>query len=467
MKNALVRWIIFVVLLPFTAKGQTPEVDSLKVLLVDAKPDTNKVKWLADIAFYLYNVEPDESLEYGEEALELARKIGYDRGVMNAYYKMAIAKYSLGEYDKGIEYANNAMKSAQKIDYDLGVYYCYNILGVIYRAKSDAENALKYGFLSAKFSREHGDTVSEAIAYSNIGTIYLDNRDTSNAKKYFQQAIGIFRNTGQLNNVAEVLTNLSTVESDTAKKLQYIRESIDMAEDLGYDNALAYAHHNLGSFYWKERLQPLNAVPEYRRAINFATRTNDYYERTLLSTDMGALYEELGMTDSAEFYLQNGLALAREQDMKEQIREGLQTLADVHARKGNYRQAFESLSRSREIADSLYQSSLAEKLADADARFESSKKEARIAEQQLEIARQRNATNQALIGGLLVLLVTAGVFQYFFYKQRRKKKEAELALEMEHREADRLRELDGLKTRFFTNISHELRTPMNSILGYT
>ncbi len=58
-----------------------------------------------------------------------------------------------------------------------------------------------------------------------------------------------------------------------------------------------------------------------------------------------------------------------------------------------------------------------------------------------------------------VLYVLAlGAASYLFYKNRLRQK-------MEHQESLRLRELDEFKSRFFTNITHEFRTPLTVILG--
>ena len=61
-----------------------------------------------------------------------------------------------------------------------------------------------------------------------------------------------------------------------------------------------------------------------------------------------------------------------------------------------------------------------------------------------------------------LLFAFIGWSVYAFLKRRWQLK-AELALE--HREAERLKELDAVKTKLYTNITHEFRTPLTVILG--
>ncbi|MGB5262539.1 MAG: two-component regulator propeller domain-containing protein [Lutimonas sp.] len=67
----------------------------------------------------------------------------------------------------------------------------------------------------------------------------------------------------------------------------------------------------------------------------------------------------------------------------------------------------------------------------------------------------------ALYGILLVTLL------YFIRKREMKRMVIKNQLELERIESDSLRELDHLKSQFFTNISHEFRTPLTLIAGQT
>ncbi|GAB3559788.1 hybrid sensor histidine kinase/response regulator transcription factor [Spirosoma fluminis] len=64
---------------------------------------------------------------------------------------------------------------------------------------------------------------------------------------------------------------------------------------------------------------------------------------------------------------------------------------------------------------------------------------------------------------LYTIFLAVAVWQFFRVQTQRLLLEQQIVYEQ--KEATRLAELDGLKTQFFTNISHEFRTPLTLILG--
>lgn len=64
---------------------------------------------------------------------------------------------------------------------------------------------------------------------------------------------------------------------------------------------------------------------------------------------------------------------------------------------------------------------------------------------------------------LYCCMVLSLIFGYVRFRLRQLRLEQKLA--MKHREAERIRELDQFKTKLYTNITHEFRTPLTVILG--
>jgi len=117
------------------------------------------------------------------------------------------------------------------------------------------------------------------------------------------------------------------------------------------------------------------------------------------------------------------------------------------------------------LDDSLFNAEKIERIAAVEAKFETQKKEAQLAQQQLEMARKDNLRNQIIFIAIGVILALVGLFQYLRNRQKVKQKEAELSAVIERAETEKLREADTLKSTFFANISHEFRTPLTLIIS--
>lgn len=65
----------------------------------------------------------------------------------------------------------------------------------------------------------------------------------------------------------------------------------------------------------------------------------------------------------------------------------------------------------------------------------------------------------------LVYVLLAFFILLIIYRFQKRRWELKNALELEHLEAERVRELDAFKTKLYTNITHEFRTPLTVIQG--
>jgi signal transduction histidine kinase/DNA-binding response OmpR family regulator len=99
--------------------------------------------------------------------------------------------------------------------------------------------------------------------------------------------------------------------------------------------------------------------------------------------------------------------------------------------------------------------------SEASVKFEAERNRLRA-----ELANQQAKNSRFWVFVISLLLFIALIGGYFlYYRQRVKKEELARQLLFEQKEAERLAELNTLKTNFFANISHEFRTPLTLLVG--
>lgn len=181
---------------------------------------------------------------------------------------------------------------------------------------------------------------------------------------------------------------------------------------------------------------------------------------------VGATHRVYGKTEEAKRYFQKALQKTKELGMENGYIDALFNLAFINHELGNYE---ESVQYFMEYADTnqVFQRNIMERrFSEANARFNVAKKDKEIAEKneqiaenKLALAKEREWTSYLIFGSIVLFLVIAALFQYFYFKQRKIAHRKDLELQKEQ-------EFNDLRTEFLENIAHEIRTPLTLINGY-
>lgn len=147
----------------------------------------------------------------------------------------------------------------------------------------------------------------------------------------------------------------------------------------------------------------------------------------------------LGNTDKA-------VEMAR----KELADEGLDVITLIYEKAGRWHEAYDALKKLTEASDSIDNVVLTNSMMGI-------RDEMRVYEAEREVARTWFLLMAAVI--LFLIILAAGLF-YITQSRRRHLKQLKIAYE-------RVLESDKMKTDFIQNVSHEVRTPLNIISGFS
>ena len=93
------------------AQYQDKNIDSLKQELTFAKQDTSRVQLMVSISYNYRFLNLDSSNYYGLQALEMANKIDYLKGKVQATNRMSFFYRYTGNLPKALELSFNACSS--------------------------------------------------------------------------------------------------------------------------------------------------------------------------------------------------------------------------------------------------------------------------------------------------------------------------------------------------------------------
>lgn len=213
------------------------------------------------------------------------------------------------------------------------------------------------------------------------------------------------------------------------------------------------------------------AIPLLRNDIATCKEVDEVAQTVPKRLGLAESYLALGQLVRAKLYLDTIQSITSRMDWVDHQIKYLALSGKYHFEVGQYDSAAIFLQKSYHIRDSLQTIQNKNKLIATTAFLDNERQGKLIAQQRSELERaqllqvKQQLQVFLLIGAILVVMVVA----LFLYSDAKRKKKAQAIAERDKeiisRQADELKELDKAKTRFFSNISHEFRTPLTLIEG--
>ena len=267
------------------------------------------------------------------------------------------------------------------------------------------------------------DLIKHTTAYSRqakilmrIGSVFVEAKDWGNAERYLHQALTVAKRhqlSAQMAGAYDGLSNLAGMRQRPAEAMTYIDSALVLHQaaqnwDQYYGTLLnqAICYKNLGQYEQSARA--------YRQIITYAQEQHDDYLLNYVYANFPNTLLLLHQPAEAERYALRGVVgLANAPNQAMARKEIYDVLTRVKEAQGDYRQALRYHRLSAAYADTVLNAEKAKQLIDAETRYQTKEKQARIARLDDDNARQARQLWALGFGAtaLAVLLVIA-IAQY-------------------------------------------------------
>ena len=210
------------------------------------------------------------------------------------------------DFKKSLYYATEALKIAKRINYQRGIAKSYNFIGLSYSSTGKLDKALQNYLAALNTNRKAGIESESAKNLNNIAEVLLKMGDVPNAKKYIKQAYNI--NNKHQNKASEAISLMLMARMYSAqgmynKAFSYIMEAESEAKGIDGIFDEGYLNTELGEVYLKAGIID-SAEIAFKKVLDFKEaeadqRINAYYGLATLAKDKNEYIESKIFFDKA------------------------------------------------------------------------------------------------------------------------------------------------------------------------
>ncbi len=431
--------ILIVILLFITSNiysqgGIDPKLDSLMNTFSSQK-GIEKAETSKKIGtFYKKNSQYYRAIEYSQIARDLYEEntnLSVSEKAKNVALcdlSIGVEYFFIGDHKKAMEYYIKAYKVIpENIDLLL------NIQGV-FSSQDNYEKAFQYAELAMKVAQKTKNTSQLDRIWSVKSDIYFSKKDTINAFRALEKSIEFSKKENDLEQLAITYTNYGDLLQDSKKKLDFYLKSKAIWDVFQPDNLLSISNS-------------ISIANLYRNEIS-----NENFLRD------NAVTKKEALNKSEQILLEQIQKCKKINHKGKNLQYALESLSYVYEEKEDYKNANNYFKDCVMLYDSLNSIDTKNKILNVESSFKIGEKDKEIQLNQ-KIINQEKKQKWFYIFGIGLLAVIGGLL---FYQSQNRKKTNE-KLQLLNTELD---QANKTKTRFFSILNHDLRSPVANLIHF-
>ena len=364
-------------------------------------------------------------------------------------------------YDEALRLHIRGLDMARAVGDSSEWIQALNNIATDYRRMGMLDVAQSYHYQALTLCDESSDTTyqmrkNRVKALNGLGNIYLSIYSYDDADSVFRQALEGEHQLGSATGQAINYANLGSIYSargDDEKALDYYRQSMFYNKKDSNLLGMALCHLYFGNIYERRQQYDL-ALREYEQSDRMMTDLKDLWHALEPRLALASVYYHTHEDAKALALLDRADATARQINSWEHIVEVHHLYFQLMQRQGRYHEALDHHLIATAYQDSILDNEKLDRIHNIGINIERTRQQEMVNMAQNELQTEKRIRQQsAWLFGLTVILLLA-VISALLYVQR-----------MRHHSMEMMREASRLREDFFTNITHEFRTPLTVILG--
>jgi len=498
----------------FSSYSQTKSIDSFKKIVQLSKTiDSNKVYALGALSKEFASIDLHQSLQYAQQTMSAAISLKDEDLIAFAYNILGNSKCNLGEFKSALEEHSKSFNIRRNKSYNYLAEY-YNYLGLAYWGSGDYPKAELFILKSIAYYDKLNDLKKLSFQYINLGAIYGSQDKSILATDYFYKALRIKEKLKDSVGIAGCYNNLSNVYQrlgEYERCLFFSRNARDIRERNRYSGPqMAGIYNNVGIGYNATNKKD-SAKFSFFKSIEIAEKCGAFIELINGNTNLAQLLHEEGKIDSSTLLLNKALQLSEEMEYDEGIMyttlylsydylllknynksrayadrslsiakklgvasviaSNAENIYKIYKEKNDYKNALEWLEQFKTYSDSVLKQENIKEIEEIKYEHELKTKEDKIDLLSKEFGDidKKYKTQSIFFFGFGILGLFILFFTVLYFQQAKKMSKLNALLEESNKriasQADNLTQMNVLKDRVISVMSHDMKGPISSLFA--